>query len=272
MKCSVLSSGSKANATYIETHDASILIDCGLSCRQCEKALNNISVNPASIDAIFITHAHSDHIKGVKLFSNRHKVPVYATKETLCVLDDPFEPIVIEKSRSYELKSFLISTASTSHDAENSLSFKVSDSLHTIGYLTDTGKVSKKLEKFLQNLSLLILEFNHDPIMLQTCDYPWHLKERIASSYGHLSNLEASEFFKKVYHENLKALFLAHISENTNTKEHAFKEATRTLSKIDESSNCFIKALGYDATPLYDLEKDFETLEIKEDYKLAVCL
>ena len=257
MKCSVLSSGSKANCTYIESNDTHILIDCGLSCKKCEQALKEIGVLPNELDAIFVTHAHNDHIKGISLFSNKHRVPVYATSETLKCIKEPFEPIVISEFSSYAVKDLCISTAPTFHDAQGSLSFKVSFKDQKIGYLTDVGVVTNALEDFLKDVDMLILEFNHDPVMLQISDYHYQLKKRIASNYGHLSNLQAADFLRKVYHKSLKALFLAHISENTNTKECALKEANKVLNEIDNNSKCFVKALGYVPTLLYDLEKDF---------------
>ena len=278
MKCSVLSSGSKANCTYIETNDTRILIDCGLSCKKCEDALKEIGVAPQGIDAIFVTHAHYDHIKGVTLFSNKHHVPVYAARETLNYIKEPFEPVIISEFCTYKIKSLKISTAPTFHDAESSFSFKITDDNFSIGYLTDVGITTNILEEFLSKVDMLILEFNHDPIMLQISDYPYKLKKRIVSNYGHLSNIQAGEFLKKVYHKNLKALFLAHISENTNTKECAFKEAKRVLEEIDSNSKCFVKALGYVPTLLYDIEKDFykENKDIGfekfENYELGLAI
>lgn len=274
MKCSVLSSGSKANCTYIETKNTSILIDCGLSCRKCEEGLRNIGVNPKNLDAIFVTHSHYDHIKGISLFSNKHRVPVYATRETLDYIKEPYEPIIIEAFGSYKVKGLNIEAASTCHDAEGSLSFKVFDDKFSIGYLTDVGVTTNSLEKFLKNVDMLILEFNHDPLMLQISDYPYQLKKRIASNYGHLSNVQACEFLKKVYHKNLKALFLAHISENNNKKEYALRAALKTLNEIDKDAKCYIEPLGYVQTDLYDISKDFcrKNISFKEIEDIAFDL
>ena len=264
MKCSVLSSGSKANSTYIETQNTSILIDCGLSCKKCEIALRNIGVDPQKLDAIFVTHSHHDHIKGISLFSKKFHVPVYGTYETLKCIKEPYEPTLINEFSTYKVKDLCISTAPTFHDALDSLSFKISSKGQTIGYLTDVGVTTDILEDFFKDVSMMILEFNHDPIMLQISDYPYHLKKRIASSYGHLSNLQAGEFLKKIYHENLKALFLAHISENTNTKECAFNEAMKVLNQIDPNTKCYVEALGYIPTNLYDISKDFNNKNLNK--------
>ncbi len=264
MKCSVLSSGSKANSTYIETNDARILIDCGLSCKRCEYALKEIGVDADSIDIILVTHPHSDHIKGVSAFSNKHHVPVWSTEGTLNKIVDPYEPVLLNQNSSYQFKTTKIETEQTCHDSLSSLSYKVSQENYSIGYLTDTGCVTKGMEKFFKGVNSIILEFNHDPIMLQTCNYAWALKERIASNYGHLSNIQAGDLLKKIYHPELKMVFLAHISENSNTPDYALKEAKRALADLGD---CLFKVTGYVPTQLYDLSKDLDGLE---KYKVAV--
>ncbi len=172
--------------------------------------------------------------------------------------------MTINSFSNYKFNSVAISTVPTCHDVSSSVSFKLSQENFSIGYLTDTGCVTKKIEQFLTGVNALVLEFNHDPIMLQTCDYSWSLKQRIASDYGHLSNVQASEFLRKIYHLNLKMLFLAHISENSNMSKYALKEAKMA---IEDLGDCMMKVTGYSPTQLYDLSKD---LKIQECYKVAI--
>lgn len=217
MKVKVLASGSKGNVTYIEDNDTRILIDIGMRCCYVEEKLKEMDVDPKDIDAILLTHIHKDHTLGLHTFARKYNVVAYMTPKMQKELDTDNVKYI---TKEMTIKGINIKVFRTSHDVE-SYGYIVQDSLV---YITDTGYINNKYFDMLSNKKIYIMESNHDIEMLETGPYPYHLKQRIWSDKGHLSNEMSSEYLSKFIGDNTKVVVLAHLSEVNNTEEKALEE------------------------------------------------
>jgi phosphoribosyl 1,2-cyclic phosphodiesterase len=233
MKFCVLASGSKGNATYIESGGTSILIDAGMSGIELQKRLSIIDVELSAIDAILVTHEHNDHVQSVGVLSRRAKIPVYANPATFSAasktINKPFSYNEFETGGPFQLRNLEIHPFSISHDTADPVGFRISDGSASLGYCTDTGKVSRLMLHRLACCQALVLESNHDIEMLRSGNYPPYLKQRIRSSKGHLDNIEAATFLHELVHEKLQHVVLAHLSEENNQPEIALQAALDSL-------------------------------------------
>lgn len=230
MKVIVLSSGSKGNTTYIETQTTKILIDIGNTCKYITEKLSTIGVTLGEINAILITHTHTDHIKGLKTFTNNYSAPIYITEKM-----HPKIPYV--KQYKYIESSFItirdikINIIKTSHDAEDSVGYIINNNDKSIVYITDTGYINKKYHPMLSNRDIYIMESNHDVEMLNNGSYPFPLRQRILSDKGHLSNHDSAKYIGDFIGPKTTNIVLAHLSHENNTPELA-KETL--LAKLQE--------------------------------------
>ena len=230
MKVSVLSSGSKGNTTYIETKESKILIDCGNSSKYITEKLASINVEPKDIDAIFITHIHSDHIKGLEVFSKKTNATIYMTEKMYPYLDYIKNYFFIKENKIY-LKDLEIDVIKTSHDVEDSVGYIVINNNKSVVYITDTGYINKKYYNILSNRDIYIFESNHDVEMLNNGRYPFELRQRILSDKGHLSNYDSAKYLSKFIGTNTKKIILAHLSEENNTESLALESLNDRLEK-----------------------------------------
>ncbi len=234
MKFCVLGSGSKGNATYVSSGGTSILIDAGMSGIELQKRLAAIGVELCAIDAILVTHEHNDHVQGVGVLSRRAKIPVHANSATFSaaskIINRLFSYNEFETGGSYHFRNLEIHPFSISHDTKDPVGFRISDGSVSLGYCTDTGKVSRLMQHRLASCQALVLESNHDIEMLRNGMYPQYLKQRIRSSQGHLANAEAATFLRELAHEKLQHVVLAHLSEDNNHPEIAFHSAVEALN------------------------------------------
>ncbi len=225
MKFSVLGSGSKGNAVFIESGATAILIDAGFSGKEIEKRLQAIGKSLENVQAICITHEHSDHINGVGVISRRLKIPAYANEGTYVSgskkLGKLFRYKEFETGDGFEIGDLFVKSYRISHDTADPVGYVISDGVSSLGYCTDTGKVSHLMEQRLSGCNGLILEFNHDLKMLKYGPYPLPLQQRVRSSVGHLCNEDAAEFLQRIIGNELKYLVQAHLSENNNLPELA---------------------------------------------------
>lgn len=228
MKVCVLSSGSKGNTTYIETDNAKILIDIGNTSKYVKEKLEGFGVDPASLDAILITHTHVDHIKGLKVFENKYHVPVYITKIMHKSLDFIDDYVWIDKDE-FDIKDIHVTPIKTSHDAPDSRGYVISNKDKSIVYITDTGYINEKYFDILKNKNIYIMESNHDVEMLTNGKYPFNLRQRILSDKGHLSNADSSKYLSAFIGDNTKYILLAHLSEENNTETLAYETLTNRL-------------------------------------------
>lgn len=221
MKFCVLSSGSKANVTLVEAAGSRILIDNGLSCKQLEIRLGGIGVDPSSIEAILVTHEHSDHIHGVPTFSKKYRVPVYANVHTAHQIPACYHKENFLNGMDFWVGAVRISPFSIIHDAVDPVGFALHAEGLKFSQATDLGRATLLVQEALKDSHAIVLESNHDQELLRNCGYTWDLKKRIASSYGHLSNDDSATLLSEVMHSDLLHVVLAHLSENSNTPQHA---------------------------------------------------
>lgn len=221
-----LASGSKGNAVYLGCGGRGVLVDVGLSGREVEGRLQAAGLDPAGVAAVVVTHAHRDHLWGVGPWARRHGVPVFLTEacyqESVRALGSSVDVRVVEPGCPFEAGGLEFTAFSTSHDAGGSVGFRVSDGCAVAGLATDLGFACPEVRGGLQAVGLLYLESNHDETLLKNGPYPRHLKQRIRSDLGHLSNRAAAELVGDLLHPGLKALVLGHLSEVNNEPRFAF--------------------------------------------------
>ena len=221
MRVCVLSSGSTGNCSYIETTSHKILIDIGNSSAYVERSLRSIGVEPKEIDMVLISHAHVDHIAGLRVFSKKYNPKVYMTekifKESGLNISNVYDIPTV-----YEIDGVKITSIKTSHDTEDSNGFIVEEDGKSCVYITDTGYINKRYFKKLYNKNIYIFESNHDPEMLMNNSrYPHHTKIRIIGDTGHLSNQDSAYYLSEFIGPDTKIVYLAHLSEQNNTEELA---------------------------------------------------
>jgi phosphoribosyl 1,2-cyclic phosphodiesterase len=221
----MLASGSRGNAVFVSDGTTSILIDAGLSGIEIERRLRSQNLCPENLDAIVVSHEHSDHIHGVGVLSRRFDLPVFINKQTCraaCSHIGKVKNIVnFESGTSFALNSLKIHPFSISHDAEDPVAFTINRNKTKIGIATDLGIATSMVKEHLKDCSLLVLEANHDKDMLINGPYPWELKQRIKNRTGHLSNEESKKLLMEVCNDRLQHVILAHMSETNNTPEKA---------------------------------------------------
>ncbi len=237
-----LYSGSSGNSTLIAGDNAKVLIDCGVSAKACELALYNVGVRPDTIKGIFITHEHSDHIKGVGIMSRKYNIPIYSTEGTwaamsskLGTIDDSLRRVMKADSDIY-IDDLCVESFRTSHDAAEPVSYSVMKENKKVSIVTDTGYVSNSILNAVLGSQLILLESNYDREMLANCTYPSVLKQRIAGKKGHLSNEDCAATILKLIDSNIKYILLSHLSKESNTPEIAF----RTVESILEANKIYI--------------------------------
>lgn len=230
MKVSVLSSGSKGNTTYIETKETKILIDAGNSSKYILNTLTELNINPQEIDAILITHIHSDHIKGLQVLLKNINPCVYMTEKMRLYLDYINNYKIIDED-IIEIKDLKINVIKTSHDTDDSVGYIINNENKSIVYITDTGYINQKYFDILKNREIYIMESNHDIEMLNNGKYPFELRQRILSDKGHLSNYDSAKYLSKFIGNKTKYILLAHLSEENNTESLAYNTLTDRLAK-----------------------------------------
>ena len=200
MKITVLSSGSKGNSSLIISEECKLLIDLGTTCSYILNKLDDLNIKPEEIDAILVTHIHSDHIKGLKTFIRKYKTTVYTTTKLLGLLEKEIGKFdyCIYDEESTIIKDIKINIFKTSHDAGESLGFLIENNKKTLVYITDTGYINTRYHEMLKNKDMYIIESNHDIKMLMEGPYPYYLQARVRGDKGHLSNKQASNYLTKL--------------------------------------------------------------------------
>jgi len=217
MRVSVLASGSKGNSIFVEMDGTRLLVDAGISARRIKQGLADISVDIASLDGVFITHEHRDHIQGLTTLSKKYHLPIFTRPDTFhsmyCAEDIPpdcFHSI----GDSMRLGRVSVETFNLPHDAADPVGYTVRGT-QKFTVATDLGFVTSSVQAALESADVLVLEANHDPEMLRNGSYPWPLKRRILSNRGHLSNSDAAWALVRLKQKPRK-VFLAHLSEKNN--------------------------------------------------------
>lgn len=221
-----INSGSNGNCYYISNGKDAVLIDAGLSCRETEIRMKSMGLNIANVRAIFITHEHTDHIKGAQLLSSKYKIPAYLNHKTHYTSHLKFKPELyrrIAHEEVIDVKGITVTGFSKLHDAADPFSFVVQHAGITIGVFTDIGAVCDNLKRYMSLCHAAYLESNYDEEMLEKGRYHINLKNRIRGGFGHLSNKEALNFFLAHKPAHMTHLFLSHLSRDNNSPELALQ-------------------------------------------------
>ena len=224
MRICLLASGSKGNAIYLETGETRLLIDAGLSARELTARLASIEVLATDLDAILVSHEHQDHCRGLGPFARRYRLPVFmhgAARQALPLLGPLEGHREFESGATWGFRDLQITAIPLTHDAAAPVGFTVASGAGKVGVVTDLGIATRLVTDRLQGCRALIVEANHDELMLRDGPYPWPLKQRIRSTHGHLSNAAAADLVAGLLWEGLEAVFLAHLSETNNLPELA---------------------------------------------------
>lgn len=223
MKFASLGSGSKGNATIAEYADTTILIDCGFSLKETTRRLEMLGHDAALIDAILVTHEHSDHIRGVGPLARKHNIPVWTTRGTASRADwgNIAEVNHFDVHHELIINDIHIQPFPVPHDAREPCQFVISDGNKRLGILTDTGSLTSHIEEQLSGCDALVLECNHDEAMLASGPYPPSLKDRVGGRFGHLSNRQSAELISKLDTSKLEHIVAAHLSEENNSPDLA---------------------------------------------------
>lgn len=235
MRFAVLGSGSGGNSTLVEAGGTRILVDAGFSARDLARRLEGLDVEPDSLSGIVVTHDHGDHTRGIGVWARRHGTPLYLTERTrlACrrLLRGGETVRTYDPTRSFEVDGLRVEPFLTVHDAADPVGLAVTDlaSLFRIGFATDLGRPTAQIRHALSGCHALVLEANHDDVLLQQAPYPWSVKARIRSSHGHLSNEAAARFALELVHPHLVAIVLAHLSSESNHPELARDVVGRAL-------------------------------------------
>ena len=237
MRFASLGSGSRGNATLIETGGTRLLLDCGFPARELEKRLLPFGIAPDSLDGILVTHEHQDHIRGVGVLARRYGLPVWLTHGTLrCqrLGRMPDTRIIHGHQTSFTIGDLQVTAYPVPHDAREPVQFVFETADARFGVLTDVGVITPHIERMLANCTALLLECNHDREMLANGPYPLSLQRRVGGSLGHLSNHQAAQLLAQVDHPGLKRLIVGHVSEKNNTPALA---RTALVSAVPEIEN-----------------------------------
>jgi len=223
MRFCVLGSGSRGNCTYVGAAGTGVLIDAGFSGVEVERRLASIGVGMEDISAILVTHEHGDHIRGVGVLSRRFKLPVWVNRATLeaaaSTLANLHQVRYFKTGSAFEWRQMAIHPFTISHDCHDPVGFVIEAEGRRFGYCTDTGVLSKMVRHRLSSCHGLVLESNHDLIMLKEGPYSQELQQRVRSADGHLANPQALEFLKELEPHIPRKVVLAHISEKNNSRE-----------------------------------------------------
>ena len=241
MRLCSIASGSSGNCIYVGSENTHLMIDAGISGKRIEEGLNEVGLKTGEMDGILITHEHSDHIGGLGVVSRKHKLPVYATKDTIAQIRKTKSLGQIDESLFREIKPDLefsigditVTPIAISHDAADPVAYILRQGEKSVGVVTDLGKYDRYILERLQGLSILLLEANHDIHMLQVGNYPYYLKQRILGDRGHLSNELSGQLLGQVLHDKFKTVMLGHLSKENNYEKLAYETVRLEITMGD---------------------------------------
>ncbi len=228
-------SSSSGNATYIGGANGGVLVDAGVSFKRIKDCLSAAGIPLESIKAVLVTHEHNDHIKGLKVLLKNLEVPVVASSDTvyalefLKVIDENTKRVYIDKEENFKTQDLTVTRFATSHDCKGSSGFVVTVGDIKTAVCTDLGTMTDEVKNALKGSNLVMLESNHDPVMLRLGPYPAELKIRIASDKGHLPNAICAQTVAELYATGTTRFVLGHLSESNNTPEKASSAARAAL-------------------------------------------
>jgi len=220
LKLAYLGSGSKGNCALFESAGTRVMLDCGFTIKEVIRRMERLDCAPEQIDAILVTHEHSDHFSGVARLARRYSIPVWLTHGTARGGDtDGVDLHWVNSHESFTVGALTISPMPVPHDAREPCQYVFSDGTFRAGVLTDTGHSTPHIIETLNGVDVLLLECNHDLDMLMNGPYPHRLKRRVKGAMGHLSNIQASEILKNIDQSRLKQIFALHLSDTNNSPD-----------------------------------------------------
>jgi phosphoribosyl 1,2-cyclic phosphodiesterase len=246
-----INSGSNANCYYIANDTEAILVDTGLSLRETEKRMTLLGLSMDKVKAIFISHEHSDHITGLPAISKKYQLPVFITDATYKNSNLPVEEHLLtdfDAGKPIAIDGLTVTPFRKHHDAADPYSFIITNKGTTVGVLTDIGFACKQTLKYFAQCHAVFLEANYCEEMLENGNYPYHLKNRISSDSGHLSNRQALELFQQYKSPDLQLLILSHLSKNNNSPDTA-----AAVFAPHAGSTKVVVASRYEASPVYEI-------------------
>lgn len=254
MKVSVLASGSKGNVSYIETEQTKLLVDLGMTSLYVETKLKKIGVKPSDIDAVVLTHTHSDHINGLKVFCKKYHPKVYLTDKMLKDVKQFFDVDNYEMiNGDFQINDLEVEIIKTSHDVSDSNGYIFTNNNKSITYITDTGYINRKYHEKLKNKNIYIMESNHDVKMLQNGKYPYHLKQRILSDNGHLSNEMSAKYLREFIGNKTEKVILIHLSHENNDPDIALETLQNILKENNKRINDILISKQDESTELIEI-------------------
>ena len=240
LRLTILGSGSSGNCAYVETDEARILVDAGLSLRQVRQRLATIGRAPENLTGILITHEHGDHVYGLPALGEKLHIPIYCNRPTQeaieCQLKTRLDCRIFATGATFEAGDILVNSFSIPHDAQDPVGFLLRAPGGNVGFLTNLGHTTRLVLERVRAAHVLVLESNHDVKMLQDCPTrPWSLKQRILGRHGHLSNEAAADAAEQLMSAGLRHLYLGHLSRECNRPELAYRVVHERLSNIGAS-------------------------------------
>ncbi|MDQ0061568.1 MBL fold metallo-hydrolase [Paenibacillus harenae] len=243
LRFTVLASGSTGNATIVQGSEKTVLVDAGLSMKKLEEVMREQGIAGHHLDALFVTHEHSDHIKGLGAFARKYELPIYANEATWGALERhvgniaPEKRVYIETGETVDFGPMKVQSYPISHDAAEPVGYTFEEHGEKLSLATDLGYMSEKVKRHIIDSDVLVLESNHDTEMLRMGRYPWNIKRRILSDIGHLSNVAAGEALCELMTDRTKRVYLAHLSLDHNVMDLA----KLTVNTILEDHGIFYK-------------------------------
>ena len=239
-----LASGSKGNCTYFGTKNTRVLIDAGISEKKINAYLTTLGVSLSDIDAILITHEHSDHIKGLETLALRYKIPIFANADTAKAIHDSFDKRhkfkIFSTGETFEFGDIEVHPFSIQHDTLDPVAFTIRTDNLKCGFCTDLGFVTTLVKNNLKECDYLYIEANHEPSMVHSSHRPQVYKQRVLSRQGHISNGECAQLLTDIFTPKLKHIHLAHLSQECNSPELALKIIQEKLLSHNFQTNVSI--------------------------------
>ena len=255
MRFASLGSGSKGNATVVQTNDTLLLVDCGFPAKETERRLARLGIRPEQVDAILVTHEHGDHAAGVAVASRQWQLPVFLSHGTAASgrITDAHRLICIDADTQFQVGDIQCEAIAVPHDAREPVQYCLSHGAERLGILTDLGSITPHVIAAFGNCTGLLLECNHDLDLLLQGPYPPALKKRVAGDFGHLNNQQAAQLLATANTERLRQLVIGHISEQNNSLAHAQQSLQPVLSTLSANVVFACQSEGFDWLELSSL-------------------
>lgn len=236
MKFALLASGSKGNSFLLQDDGTNILIDCGSTKKHLFTSLEHFHLEADDLDALVITHDHSDHVSQIRHFKD---IDIYSPVEI-----EDVDVFLVRPLQKFTINTLTFTPIPLSHDALNTTGYVISNGIEKLVYITDTGYINQRFLPLLTDADWIVLESNHDVQMLMHTSRPQYLKQRICGDEGHLNNEDCAEILEEIVTENTKMVILAHLSEQANTREKALSVSRDVLEKKHLPQNLILCAAG----------------------------